>query len=85
MNHILFIIWPFTKNQSYHSMNIIGKAGGLQGERTDILVATKIFYDKTHDLSGIKYGNIDIEDLKKVTKSKRIKILNIKVLTMKPA
>jgi hypothetical protein len=52
-----------------YSLNIIGKAGALQGERTDILVASKIFYDKTHDLSGIKHGNIDIEDLKKVTKS----------------
>ena len=51
------------------SMNIIGKAGGLQGERTDILIASKIFYDKTHDLSAINYGNIDLEDLKKQTKS----------------
>jgi len=52
-----------------HSMNIIGKAGGLQGERTDILIASKIFYDKTHDLSGINFGDIDLEDLKKQTKS----------------
>lgn len=51
------------------SMNIIGKAGGLQGERTDILVANKIFYDKTHDLAELNYGKIDIEDLKKTTKS----------------
>lgn len=51
------------------SMNIIGKAGALQGERTDILVATKIFCDKNHDLSGIKYGNIDADDLRRVTKS----------------
>lgn len=52
-----------------HSMNIIGKAGGLQGERTDILIASKIFHDKTHDLSSIHYGDIDVEDLKKTTKS----------------
>ncbi len=53
-----------------YSINIIGKAGALQGERTDILIASKIFYDKTHDLSGINYGNIDLEDLEKQTKSK---------------
>lgn len=52
-----------------YSMNIIGKAGGLQGERTDILIASKIFSDKTHDLSAINYGKIDLEDLKKQTKS----------------
>ena len=52
-----------------HSMNIIGKAGGLQGERSDILIASKIFYDKTHDLSAINFGDIDLEDLKKRTKS----------------
>jgi hypothetical protein len=51
------------------SMNIIGKAGGLQGERTDILVANKIFYDKTHDISELNYGKLDMEDLKAKTKS----------------
>jgi hypothetical protein len=51
------------------SMNIIGKAGGLAGNRTDILVADKMFYDKTHDLVNINYGNLDVEDLKATTKS----------------
>ena len=42
------------------SMNIIGKAGGLTGNRTDILVSSNIFYDKTNELININYGNIDI-------------------------
>ena len=40
------------------SMNIIGKAGGLTGNRTDILVSSNIFYDKTNELININYGNI---------------------------
>jgi hypothetical protein len=51
------------------SMNIIGKAGGLAGNRTDILVADKMFYDKTHDLCNINYGKLDVEDLKNTTKA----------------
>ena len=50
------------------SMNIIGKAGGLSGDRTDILVANKMFYDKTHELSNINYGKLDTEDLSKATR-----------------
>jgi len=42
------------------SMNIIGKAGGLTGNRTDILVSSNIFYDKTNELININYGNINI-------------------------
>jgi hypothetical protein len=51
------------------SMNIIGKAGGLQGERTDILVANKIFFDKTHDVAEINFGKLEVEALKSKTKS----------------
>lgn len=52
------------------SMNIIGKAGGLTGNRTDILVSSNIFYDKTNELININYGNIDIPKLENDTKSK---------------
>ena len=45
------------------SMNIIGKAGGLTGNRTDILVANKIFYDKTHELCTINFGEINEKEL----------------------
>jgi hypothetical protein len=51
------------------SMNIIGKAGGLTGSRTDILVANKVFYDKTHEIANLNYGNLDISDLENATKS----------------
>lgn len=51
------------------SFNIIGKAGGLTGERTDILVASRMFYDKTHELCTINYGDLDAETLKKETGS----------------
>lgn len=52
------------------SLNILGKCGGLIGERTDIIVADKIFYDKTHDLCEVNYGNMDFDDLRKCTRSK---------------
>jgi len=52
------------------SMNIVGKAGGLTGNRTDILVSSNIFYDKTNELININYGNIDIPRLEEETKSK---------------
>jgi hypothetical protein len=51
------------------SMNIIGKAGGLSGNRTDILIANKMFYDKTHELCTINCGKINEEELMKETKS----------------
>ena len=41
-------------------MNIVGKAGGLTGNRTDILVSSNIFYDHPTELININYGNIDI-------------------------
>ena len=52
------------------SMNIIGKAGGLVGNRTDILVSSNIFYDKTNELININHGEIDLPMLEKETKSK---------------
>jgi hypothetical protein len=51
------------------SMNIIGKAGGLVGNRTDILVSSNIFYDKTNELININHGGVDVELLKKETNS----------------
>lgn len=48
------------------SLSIIGKAGGLTGNRTDILVADKMFHDKTHDLIPVQTGIIDIEKLSKL-------------------
>lgn len=47
------------------SLNIIGKAGSLVGDRTDILVADKMFYDKNQDLIPIQTGNIDCEKIRK--------------------
>ena len=51
------------------SFNIIGKAGGLGGNRTEIMVASKIFYDKTHEIVNVNYGKIDVEELKIQTKT----------------
>jgi len=51
------------------SMNVIGKAGGLTGHRTDILLAKKVFFDKTHDVAELNLGNLNIEALKKSTNS----------------
>ncbi len=51
------------------SMNIIGKAGGLAGDRTDILCANKIFYDKTHELANVNCGHLDVPELESMTMS----------------
>ena len=67
-----FIIKPILMlfGSKARSMNIVGKAGGLTGNRTDILVSSNIFYDKTNELININYGNLDIPKLEKDTKSK---------------
>jgi hypothetical protein len=62
------LLMLFGKNM--RSFNIIGKAGGLTGQRTNILVANKMFYDKTHELANINLGkNFNIEELKACTNS----------------
>lgn len=52
------------------SMNILGKAGGLVGNRTDILVSSNVFYDKTNELINVNNGGIDTQRLEKDTKTK---------------
>ena len=52
------------------SLNIIGKAGGLVGNRGDILIANKIFLDKTYQLVDINTGIINKEELETKSKSK---------------
>jgi len=80
-NHLILHIGYTFGAQSYHiikplimlfgskarSLNIIGKAGGLTGKRTDILVADKMFFDKNNELTIIDYGNISKEELEKET------------------
>jgi len=57
-------------NSKARSINIIGKAGGLQGQRTNILIANKMYLDSSHELSNINTGNIDIERVMNETKTK---------------
>jgi hypothetical protein len=45
------------------SLNVMGKAGGLVGKRTDILISEKIFYDKTNDMTNVNVGNLEIEKI----------------------
>jgi hypothetical protein len=52
------------------SLNIIGKAGGLVGKRGDILIANKIFLDKTYQLVEINTGVVNKEELEKKSRSK---------------
>jgi hypothetical protein len=80
-NHIILYIGYTFGAQSHHlikpvlmlfgsktrSMNIIGKAGTLVGQRSDILLASKIFHDKTHDVASVNYGEMDVSELKKIT------------------
>ena len=41
----------------------MGKAGGLVGKRTNILIRQKIIYDKTNDVTNIDIGDFDTEKL----------------------
>ncbi|MCQ2820356.1 MAG: hypothetical protein MJ252_24075 [archaeon] len=47
------------------SLNIIGKAGGLTGKRTDILAASRIFSDKKGDMVNLNMGEFNAEEFKK--------------------
>ena len=83
-NHLILHIGYTFGAQSYHiikpllmlfgskarSLNIIGKAGGLIGNRTDILVADRIILDKNHELCNIDYGNLSKEQLEFDTKTR---------------
>ena len=83
-NHLILHIGYTFGAQSYHiikpllmlfgskarSLNIIGKAGGLIGNRTDILVADRMFLDKNHELCNIDYGNLSKEQLEFDTKTR---------------
>lgn len=48
------------------SLNIMGKAGGLSGKRTDILVANKVFLDKNNDMCNLNLGNFDKKELEEM-------------------
>ncbi len=48
------------------SMNILGKCGGLIGKKGDIMISTRQFLDKTHDVVSVNKGNINIDNLKKI-------------------
>ena len=49
--------------KSVNSYNIIGKAGGLQGKRTDILVATKFYDDSTSVVTRANPNGVDPQKL----------------------
>ena len=49
------------------SLNLIGKCGGLIGNRSDIIIADRIISDKSYELVSINTGKINIEEIKKVT------------------
>ena len=51
------------------SFNVIGKAGGLGGNRTEIMVANKIFYDKSHEMAHLNPGRLNLHELKDQTKT----------------
>ena len=52
---------------SLRSINVIGKAGALVGDRTDILACTSIYLDKTNEIININEGNLEKEKLEKMT------------------
>jgi len=57
-------------NSKARSMNIIGKAGGLIGQRSNILIANKVYRDNTHELCNVNTGNIDLERIMAECKTK---------------
>jgi len=56
-------------NTKARSINIIGKAGGLVGQRSNILIANKMYKDSTSELSIINTGNIDLNKITEETKT----------------
>ena len=50
------------------SFNVLGKCGGLTGQRTDIIAADTIFSDKTHGLVRLHTGDLGLDKLKETTK-----------------
>lgn len=55
------------------SLNIMGKAGGLVGKRTDILISNKVFYDKNNDVSNLNIGKLDMCLLKSLLHQNTVK------------
>jgi hypothetical protein len=51
------------------SFNVIGKAGGLKGNRKDILIADRLFYDKNHEIININIGKMCEKELEQTIKS----------------
>ncbi len=51
------------------SMNILGKCGGLIGKKGDLMISTKQFLDKTHDVVSNNLGNINYDKLKNMVKT----------------
>ena len=49
------------------SLNILGKCGGLVGQRSDIIVADTIFCDKNNELIGLNVGNLGLDKLRTAT------------------
>lgn len=82
-NHIILHIGYTFGNQSHElikpvlmlyggklrSINIIGKCGGLIGKQGDVMISTRTFLDKTHDVASVKNGNVDINELQCLTNS----------------
>lgn len=56
--------------QKLQSLNIIGKAGGLEGSRGDILIATKIYSDESMDVVNNNLGTMNPEQLQKEASTK---------------
>ena len=50
-------------------MNILGKCGGLIGKKGDLMISTKQFLDKTHDVVSNNLGNINYDKLKNMVKT----------------
>lgn len=55
------------------SLNVMGKAGGLVGRRSDILISNKIFYDKNNDVADLNIGKLDKDLLKSLLNERTVK------------
>eukprot|EP00340_Litonotus_pictus_P001915 CAMPEP_0170523486 /NCGR_PEP_ID=MMETSP0209-20121228/8884_1 /TAXON_ID=665100 ORGANISM="Litonotus pictus, Strain P1" /NCGR_SAMPLE_ID=MMETSP0209 /ASSEMBLY_ACC=CAM_ASM_000301 /LENGTH=773 /DNA_ID=CAMNT_0010811573 /DNA_START=15 /DNA_END=2336 /DNA_ORIENTATION=- len=55
------------------SLNIMGKAGGLVGRRTDILISSKCFYDKNNDVSILNIQKTKVDELRELLNQKVVK------------
>ena len=62
MRSLCFLFGP-----SIRSLNVIGKAGGLTGSRSDIVIASKFYNETTNEIISTNPSGLDISTLQQIS------------------